>query len=182
MSDSYTIEEHKHRLASWAAASAAASSPLCRFEVRKGVAILEASGFNACFSSPEQLPACDQRDAVHRNWRKAVIDAAREDGLVFSHGIAAKLINCYLKARFVCGGFHDDDRVKALHPPVDEVLLKELADKDVGGHAKVWRAFRNKRWSKFDSETYEGVVALIRESLLPDEDLWKIEKYWKGHQ
>jgi hypothetical protein len=182
MIEPYTIEQHKHRLAAWAAARAASSSKLCRFKVHIGVAILEVAGFSASFSSPEKLPACEKLDLKHRKWRNAVVAAAQNDGLIFSHGIAAKLINCYLKVRFVCGGFHEDERVKALHPPIDEVLLKELADQDVGGHAKVWKAFRNQRWSKFDSDTYEEVIALIRESLLPDERLWKVEEYWKGHQ
>jgi hypothetical protein len=38
---SYSIEEHKQRLAVWAAASAAMTSPLCRFTVEKEKAILE---------------------------------------------------------------------------------------------------------------------------------------------
>lgn len=38
---SYSIEEHKQRLAAWAAASAAIVSPLCRFTIEKGKAILD---------------------------------------------------------------------------------------------------------------------------------------------
>ena len=44
----YTIEEHSHRLAAWAACRAA-SVKGCRFEVKQGVEILEASGFTADF-------------------------------------------------------------------------------------------------------------------------------------
>lgn len=102
--------------------------------------------------------------------------------MVFTHGVAAKLINCYLKVRFVCGGHHADERVQMLHPPIDEVLLKELAAMNFGGNAASWRKFRQARWSKFDSETYESVVELIRSSLPPNEPLWKIEEYWRGHQ
>ena len=178
----YTFEEHHHRLAAWAASSSASASPLCRFKVHKGVAILEACGFDAEFSSPDQLPEPADLDAQHHRWRIGVIAAAEKEGLAFTHGIAAKLLNCYLKVRFVCGGHHSDHRVQILHPPIDEVLLKQLAEENFGGKAKLWRKFRQARWSKFDSVTYEGVIALIRQSLPLNEPLWKIEEHWEGHQ
>ena len=178
----YTIEEHQHRFAAWAASGAASRSPLCRFKVQLGFAILEASGFTPAFFKPSQLPTPDCVDVMHRRWRKAVIEAAKTVGLNFNDGIAAKLINVYLKTRFVCGGHHNDERVKCLHPPIEEVLLQELAAKDFGGHAKQWRKFRQARWSKFDSVAYEDVIALIRKSLPLNAPLWKIEEHFKGYQ
>ncbi|HEV3247016.1 MAG TPA: hypothetical protein VG124_07415, partial [Beijerinckiaceae bacterium] len=44
-------------------------------------------------------PDQDQVDDAHRAWRNAVIEAASAHGLAFTHGVAAKLINVYLKAR-----------------------------------------------------------------------------------
>lgn len=178
----YTIEDHNHRLAAWAASSAASASRLCRFTVHEGVAILEACGFVAAFSSPEQLPLAADLAAKHREWRDEVIAAAANQGLIFSHGIAAKLINSYLKVRFVCGGHHANTRVQMLHPPIDALLLKELAAVDFGGNARLWRKFHRARWSKFDSATYEDVIALIRSSLPPGEPLWKVEEHWQGYQ
>jgi hypothetical protein len=178
----YTIEEHRHRLAAWDAASSASASPICRFKVETGTSILEACGFDTSFASPAQLPDPTKIDDVHLQWREQVIKEANRHGLTFTHGIAAKLINCYLKVRFVCGGYHAHVRVKCLHPPIDEVLLKELAAQDFGGHAKEWRKYRQARWSKYSSETYQSVIKLIRQSLPPNEPLWKIEEYWKGHQ
>jgi hypothetical protein len=131
----YTIEEHNHRLAAWAAATAASASKLCRFKVRTGVAILEASGFKPAFEL-NQLPAAANLDSQHRHWRETVIEKASDVGVAFTHGVAAKLINCYLKVRFVCAGAHNDNRVQALHPPIDEVLLTGLARVDFGGYAK----------------------------------------------
>lgn len=178
----YTIEDHKHRLAAWDAASSASASPVCRFKVQTGLEILEACGFDAAFAAPDQLPEPTRLDGVHLRWREAVIEEAKRHGLKFTHGIAAKLINSYLKSRFVCGGHHNHERVKCLHPPIDAVLLGELAELDIGGHAAAWRAFHQARWSKFDSETYEAVISLIRKALPAHEPLWKIEEYWQGHQ
>lgn len=177
----YTIQEHQHRLAAWAA-SRAASVKGCRFKVQKGVTILEAAGFNASFADPSYLPKPRDTDQTHRGWREKIIKAAGKEGLNFTHGVAAKLINCYLKVRFVCAGKHRDRKVKCLHPPIDNELLKELIKQDAGGFGKEWRGFRKRCWSKFDSSDYEDVIRHVRKSLQPGTPLWKIEEYWKGHQ
>jgi len=176
----YRIERHIHLFAAWAA-SRAASVKGCRFKVEQGRAILEAAGFKADFPTPDQLPASKGMNQEHRRWRASVINAAKSQGLTFTHGVAAKLINIYLKCRFICGGHHGHERVHDLHPPIDDVLLRTLADLDIGGYAKQWRKARQTRWSKLNSEQYEAVIALIRESL-KGEALWKIEEYWAGNQ
>lgn len=178
----YNIHHHSHRLAAWAASSSASASPVCRFKVCKGITILENCGFSPALASPDQLPDVNEIDETHHQWRNNVIEEAGNANLVFSHGIAAKLINCYLKVRFVCGGHHDHDRVKCLHPPIDEILLRGLADSNYGNQAQGWRDFQKARWSKYDNDTYERVIALIKQTLNPGAPLWSIEEYWAGHQ
>ena len=177
----YTIEMHRHRVAAWAASRGASTSPLCRFRVETGVAILEAAGFSSDLAHPRQLPISDELDKTHSKWRKRAIRVASDKGLGFSHGIAAKLINIYLKVRFVCAGHHKHDNAKNLHPPIDALLLKTLGDENVGGFSSDWRRFHNMRWSKFSSEEYEAVIDLIRRAI-PGRPLWMIEQYWQGHQ
>ncbi len=132
----YGIDLHSHRFAAWAA-SRAASVVNCRFSVVRGRSILEECGFDSSLS-PERLPEPQDVDETHRKWRADIISAAASCDLTFTHGVAAKLVNVYLKSRFVCGGHHDHERVRALHPPIDSVLLETLAGLDVGGHAKEW--------------------------------------------
>lgn len=182
MSGQYTIELHQHRLAAWDAATSARVRGICSFSVRQGAEILEASGFNEEFSSPDVLPSPADLDMTHKQWREEAIAAAEMRGLSdFSHGIAAKLINSYLKVRFVCAGLHDHERVKCLHPPIDRVLLTELANRNAGGYGKEWRKFRDHGWSKFDSELYQTVIDKIR-LCLPGQPLWMIEEHWAGYQ
>jgi hypothetical protein len=52
--------------------------------------------------------------------------------------VAAKLINVYLKAVFVCGGQHSNKRVKSLHPPIDSQLLDELYNQNIGDLKREW--------------------------------------------
>jgi len=178
---SYTIEDHKHVEAAWGAATGARASKLCRFSVAVGRQILQEAGFTPYFGVTD-LPLPAELDARHAEWRAAVIEKAKAKSLSFTHGIAAKLINGYLKCRFVCGGDHEHERVCCLHPPIDALLLAKLAEMNFGGHAQQWRAFHDKRWSKFDSATYQAVIDLMRKTLPAGEALWKIEVHWRGYQ
>lgn len=177
----YSIETHKHRLAAWSASTAARASKLCRFKVEHGVAILEGAGFTADFSSPDQLPKPEQIDTAHLQWRESLILEANKYGVTFTHGIAAKLANTYLKVRFVCGGHHEHDYVVSLHPPVDKLLLDMLAEQNVGGMAKQWRKFSKLGWSKYSSGEYQDVIDHFRQ-VLGEVPLWEIERYWRGYQ
>jgi len=177
---SYTIEEHKHRFSAWAAGRAASVNG-CRFSVEQAQTILEDAGLSRLFANSNNLPLPQDIDKSHRNWRKNVIATANNNGLNFTHGVAAKLINIYLKVGFVCGGHHADARVRALHPPIDSVLLKELSAQDVGGFHRVWNDARRICWSKFNSSQYETVIDRIRVSM-PNQALWEVEQYWRGYQ
>ena len=100
----------------------------------------------------------------------------------FTHGVAAKLINIYLKAGFVCGGQDTDPRVQALHPPIDSLLLDELYRENIGELRREWSEARKIRWSKLTSEQYENIIASIRSALGENVPLWHIERYWRGYQ
>lgn len=176
----YTIEEHKHRFSAWAAGRAANVNG-CRFSVEQAKEIIEVAGLNQLLADPNNLPLPQDTDTHHREWRNRVIAAAERLGLPFTHGVAAKLINIYLKAGFVCGGHHAHANVQALHPPIDSVLLKELSAQNIGGHRRAWNEARRIRWSNFDSQQYETVINNIRQSM-PNQALWEIEQYWRGYQ
>jgi hypothetical protein len=155
----------------------------CRFKVEDGRRILEESVFKPEFSRPEQLPSPERMDEDHRQWRHAVIDIARSCGHELTHGVAAKLINVYLKCRFVCGGHHAHENVRSLHPPIDDVLLRRLAEDDCGGFKADWCKAHRTRWSNFKSVDYEVVIDRIRQTQEQrGEPLWEIERYWKGNQ
>jgi len=177
----YTIEEHKHRYVAWAA-SRAASTKTCRFSVQQGKGIIEAVGLHNFLFNPDKLPTPSEIDVRHREWREKAIHTAVNSNLAnFSHGIAAKLINVYLKGAFVCAGHESHPNVAALHPPIDKLLLDELCKNDFGGQRECWRAARKQRWSKLTSDQYEAVIQAIRISM-NGEPLWQIEAYWRGYQ
>lgn len=177
---SYAIEQHKHRFAAWAAGRAASVIGR-RFSVEQAKGIIEAIGLQDLLVSPERLPLPGDIDEVHRAWREKAIGSAAADALSITHGVAAKLINVYLKAAFVCGGHHADERVGALHPPVDALLLDALGKGDLGGQGAAWRKARKLRWSNLDSGQYQDVIKAIR-AAIPGQPLWHVEEHWRGYQ
>jgi len=177
---SYDIEQHNHLFATWTAGRAA-SVKGGRFSVAQGRDILEACGFVSALSSPDQLPQPSAIDSDHRLWRGLAADYAENLGLRMTHGIAAKLINVYLKSRFVSAGHHFHPNVAALHPPVDRLLLEELARRDFAGFATYWRRVSRRAWSKMSSEEYEDLIIKMRTGL-HDAPFWRIEEFWKGSQ
>jgi hypothetical protein len=177
----YGIDEHRHRFAAWAAGRAASQTVGGRFKGEVARAILEEVGMRALIASPDLLPLPGAIDEKHREWRGKVIEAAKRRGVRLTHGVAAKLINIYFKAAFVCGGHHESDRVKALHPPIDSQLLKELAKEDVGGQRRYWKRALDGAWTKFDSNQYEELIRTLRVAM-KGEPLWKVEEHWCGYQ
>lgn len=175
MAANYDIHEHSHRFAAWAAATGASASPRCRFTVEAGKAILEAAGFDAGLCRPSQLPKPSQIDQVHAQWCRRVIAEARKRKLQFTHGIAAKLINLYLKARFTCGGIAGHANVATFHPPIDSLLLKAL-NRTLPSAQRL-----PTNWSTFDAKTYQQAIATLRLSTAPL-PLWTSEALWQGHR
>ena len=165
---------HKHRFSAWAA-SRAASTKTCRFKVELGQEILETV-------KNKMLPKSQILfDEFHRNNRNLIITEASRLGLKFTHGIAAKLFNCYLKSMYVNDESIDLKIRKIIHPPIDSLLLKSLYKKNIGDNKNIWKNASKISWSKFSSNDYETVINKIIE-IYSNEGLWKVEEHWIGHQ
>lgn len=175
----YNIDLHTHRFATWAAGRAA-SVKGARFSVKEGKRWLETAGFKETLKVVS-LPVPSEIDMTHRVWRKDIIKYAAEDEKILPHGQAAKLINTYLKARFVCGGFANHPSVAALHPPIDRVLLNRLIKKNFADQKAKWRKARDTGWSKLCETEYEQLIDALRLAV-KDEPFWTIEEHWQGHQ
>jgi hypothetical protein len=179
---SYSIEEHKHRFASWAASRGASTSPNCRFEVELGKLLLEESGLKKIAQDLNNLPEPAEFDNQHKVWRNTIIELAKQHQKMFTHGVAAKLINLYLKSIFICGENIDNPKIKAIHPPIDSLLLDELYKQNIGGKRRVWQAAREAKWSKFTCDEYEQVITEIQSITKTGHGLWEVEQYWQGYQ
>lgn len=177
---SYSFKQHKHNFAAWCACRAASSSA-CRFRVKVGKAIIEEAGLQNLVlgvTIPSQL---EEMDVFHRTLRRTIVQAASRYGLAFSEGIAAKLINVYLKASFLGDQGSESAPIAELHPPVDREMLKALIASGLGDN-KLWRTSLEIGWTSFSGPQYEDVIAGLRKLLGPGTPLWMAEQYWAGYQ
>jgi hypothetical protein len=172
----YTIDVHRHRFAAWAAGRAV-NVKAFRITVEKARSLIESAELDKLLKSPDNLPSPSDIDEDHANWRKAILHKGTTMNLPVTHGIAAKLINVYLKTAFVCGGHHEHEHVCALHPPVDSLLLSKMSDDKIDGR-KDWGKVP---WSTLDSSQYQELIGAIRQAAA-GRALWKIEEYWIGYR
>jgi len=152
--------------------------------VETGKKLLESIGLSdAALTTPEALPSHEAIDQVHRQWRDTIVLNANDEGVTtFTHGVAAKLINVYLKCRFVCGGYVEHPKVQCLHPPIDSLLLDSLAkEQEFIAHSKVFSRARKQGWSNFNSHDYEKVIHALKVAL-NGAPLWHAEEFWKGNR
>ncbi|MBP6881653.1 MAG: hypothetical protein KBC35_03430 [Candidatus Pacebacteria bacterium] len=185
----YDLAEHRHRYASWCASRAASVRRKCTFSAKTGKEIIEKSGLQLVSAGWESLPESTDFDKWHKQMREKVLKTAKGNNGVkgkFTHGIAAKLINVYLKTIFVVGAQEKlTDRqsklLKTIHPPVDRTLLQELARNNVGELRTEWVKYEKKGFSSFDSGEYDSVIQNIRKCTA-EGSLWEIEEFFKGYQ
>lgn len=194
---SYTMLEHRHRLAVWVAGRAY-SRQGSGHTMTVAQALIDNSGLSA-ISSPEDLPMPGDVDAFihrliegvmlagrdipdHKHWKTGEIQS-----LECTYGRAQKLVNMYLKSKIVCAQFSEhSDRVSALHPPIDDQLIKAIQrhrgscpEETKALFKKQWATARKlgTRWTKFSQQTYDAYIAAIR-SFLAGRPLWQIEYLW----
>jgi hypothetical protein len=177
---SYSFKNHKHNFAAWCA-SRAASSSTCRFRVKDGKAIIEEVGLQNLVLGVTIPTQPEKMDAFHSGLRQKVVQAALRHGFAFSDGIAAKLINVYLKAFLLLDQDGESPTIAELHPPVDREMLRALIASGLGNN-ELWCISQEVGWTHFSGPQYEAVIAGLRELLGPGTPLWMAEQYWPGYQ
>jgi hypothetical protein len=175
---SYDLSEHRHRFAVWAAAravqrgfkDATTDKLLCAVEksdIRNEVLRPEFSDL-----SPPEF------DVRHRRWCRSIISALNELEVRNStYGRAAKLVAIYLKVTVILNGVANSPVSRVVHPPIDNILLKNLAAcSDVCSPNK--GKWSGTKWTQLNEPKYYELVEQIREAVPPDLPFWMIEKYW----
>lgn len=192
----YHPAEHRFRFAAWAAATAARSSRrVCTFPVSEGAKLLRTSDLRWIALGSHWLPGSrPEFDKRHQAWCENILRLGQSHiSKAFTYGIAAKLVNCYLKALFVqtmAGSPFDpygDRRVadsnsstRFLHPPIDRVLMAEAARRAVPEIRRGWKRLLDIGWSRFSSDDYSEAIRLSREMV--GDDVAQIEACWIGYQ
>ena len=205
---SYNLDLHKHTLSKWAASRAASQSKGFKFSVELGSKLLlfgkkESQVIDEEFidyiKQIENFNSQDDYDSWHHQTilnmtsytheLKQLLDKHNKSFNNYTYGIAAKILNCYLKVFFL-ESFGNQKFADFIHPPVDAILLKALRKED-----KKLFNFKNSiftnigvlkipTWTRINENEYKMIIKLMKEfvSSKNQKGLWKIESFWIGHQ
>jgi hypothetical protein len=171
----YTIEEHRHRFAAWAAARAAQRGFRTVAVLRDALEVTELRDFLSRSRSRDIGKA--EFDALHREWCRAICDyLTSRSPTGVSFGRAAKLVAVYLKTIVIMGEHWDSSLGRNAHPPIDRRLLKELRKQvQDKGLRRAWAAMN---WTQLKEAEYYALVQQLRELVLPA-PFWTLEKHWQ---
>ena len=205
---SYNSDFHKHILSRWAASRAASQSKGFKFSVELGSKLLLFGTSKSQTSDQEFIDYIKQIETFNSqddfdSWHhqtivnmitdsyefRQLLDTHNKSHNNYTYGIAAKLLNCYLKVFFL-ESFGKQNFADFIHPPVDAILLKALR-KD---NKKLFN-FKNSiftnigvqkipTWTRINENEYKTIISLMKEfvSSKNQNGLWKIESFWIGHQ
>lgn len=183
--ENFTLEENRHKYAAWCAAKAASTKTM-RFSVKCAGSWIDKTSLREISKNWDALPSPDDFDDVHREIRKTLLEASCKSNKKITHGIAAKLINIYLKTIFVVGveinykklAPKNKLKLNAIHPPIDRLVLRKLYSAkftdEVGPAIKSPMS-----WSQLSSHDYESVVKRARQVTACQ--LWRLEALWPGY-
>jgi hypothetical protein len=172
----YDLPEHRHRFAVWAAARA--SQRGCEGATNDNLRhAVEQAGIRDETSKPEFSDVDSaQFDVLHRRWCRSIIAALGERGVPeFPYGRAAKLVAIYLKATVILGGGANTPVGRAIHPPVDETLLENLA-----ACSKIRSKWGKTKWTQLNENEYYDLIAQLRAAVPCESPFWMIEEYWNS--
>lgn len=174
---SFAIEEHRHRFAVWAAARASQRGFTTVMQLRSA---LERSGIREALARQEFYDLGPEAfDECHRQWCRSICAALQAAGVPrVAYGRAAKVVAVYLKTVITMGAACDTVLGRNIHPPIDRILLRTLADEPAveSPHKAEWRRIR---WTRLEQDDYERLIGQLREVVGADVPFWTIEKYWQ---
>ncbi|TVQ30178.1 MAG: hypothetical protein EA376_13895 [Phycisphaeraceae bacterium] len=171
----YTLFEHRHRFAIWAAARAAQRGFTSVRVLRDA---LESTDIAAFLRDPASLET-DQAafDGRYRGWCIAALGFLENAGVANStFGRVAKLVAVYLKSMVITGPHAESRLAGVIHPPIDAILLKNLARSEAGSQFP--QRWRTMRWTMLDEQAYSTLIAELRRVLPEGEPFWKLEEHW----
>jgi hypothetical protein len=184
----YEIDKHRHNFAVWAAARAAQRGFSAKAETLRNA--IEGCGVVEFIKSGKLYDIDVARfDTIHSQWCTSVVNFLEKARIPkVSFGRAAKLVAVYLKSVIILGGGHTTAFARVCHPPLDAmllsnlakskdaILLAKLAKSDVTSKQK--RAWAKVPWTQLNAEQYRALIIQLRQAVAPDEPFWKLERFW----
>lgn len=173
----YGIEEHRHRFGVWAAARAAQRNFTSVDILREALEDADVRGFvrNCDVDSLDQATF----EARHREMCNGIMarlmKSRIENKEKITFGRAAKLLAVYLKSVVVLGERSGCALSRVAHPPIDRILLSNLAANTLSEYRKAWAT---ERWTTLDEKRYYALIEELRTAINSGEPFWMLEQHW----
>lgn len=169
----YSFEEHKHRFAVWTAARAVQRS----FTKTRIISdVISETGLRSTSNAMGNFSQ-SEFDEFHRTCCNDLAARFKQRDIDCSYGRAAKIVSIYLKTKLIVSGDIGSPLASIIHPPIDSILLKNLAKQDkYPGLGEL----AGRTWTNFDHTEYWSVVNLIRRSIGFFD--WRLEEFWLPEQ
>jgi hypothetical protein len=168
----YDFEEHVHRFAVWTAAKAVQAARSKSSKNKRDLgnnnvkSAIEKSGLRE-FARSHETCTFEEFEKRHVEFCEFMMQYFKRP-----FGIAAKIVNIYLKTAVVLTSNGNSKLAKMIHPPIDSRFLdnfcKEAENKDLK-KSKI-------KWTKMNSKIYSCVMDRVRKKY--PEALWRAEEYW----
>ena len=165
----YSEYTHRHNFAVWAAARAAQRG-FTNVEMLRDA--LEQSGIESFIEKPSQESDFDNQ---HKLWCNSICDYLKEKGVQnVSYGRAAKLVNVYLKSMVVLNNISAKPAA-FIHPPIDRILLQNLAKKTADMETK--KRLKESNWTQLEEPEYFDLIGILK-AINGNRPLWLVEEHW----
>ncbi len=174
-SERYDVQEHAHRFAVWTAARAATRGMAGGSTENIEKAIGRANLRNFLEANEGQKSILDFHSYLEKHYVfcTEIIAYFNKIKLECTYGRAAKIVAVYFKTRLL--NLENHPLINVIFPPIDSVLLKNLADK-----SPELKFLADKKWTQFDAEGYEIAIKSIEKwSVKNNLKFWEVEKYWR---
>ena len=165
----YNINGHIHNYAVWTAARAVQR----RFQGATTKSISNAindAGLKAKFLDSDIKWTDDKFEKIHEE----AIEILKSNLANCTYGRAAKIIAIYIKTAIVLPSKGENSLSKVAFPPIDNILLSNLKDKDIIESKPIWTQIK-------DSDAFFIIITQIK-TFLKHEPLWKIECFWQSYK
>lgn len=173
----YTIAEHRHRFAAWAAARASQRG-LRDGKVECFVSAIVDSGLRDAVEAPASLPtSASEFDIWHVKIAEKIVASMSKRCAGVTYGHAAKAIAIYLKSMIVLGTGKPEEFVSVLHPPIDDILLKTIT-RDSTLSKRIRALCKSTKWTQLNADSYAQLIFALRDEGLDKPQFWNLERYW----
>ena len=171
---------HRHNFSAWAAARAAQRGRGFSVKVPEIVSAIERSGLEDAVADTESYPLTSEDfDSFHRRYAREIISLLGAEGVAsVTYGRAAKIIAIYLKSMVVIGPLWRTRFARVIHPPLDRILLRNLARRD-GLPKGLKQKCETVNWTDLSEDEYFDLIQGFRQAGLDQQAFWMLEQYWK---